>query len=918
MTSLRFHGDWPVWLGLALALAAAGGAGWFYWRESRLRTGPLRWVLPALRALAVFLLVMVFSGPVLHHQKLIGEIARVLLLVDASASMSLADPTLDPHRKLLAAQQAGALPPDTYDPALSHAADALGRAVQAGNVPRRGLNNDQLAAQSQSFLREIEAAAAELARVKADTLPDAARQTDRFRRELLAPAMQLGGREGKSAARRSMAELTTLGGIAARWQKDLRRAQDDYVRRLALSNDALARKAVEEFDARSRWQRVESLLLGGKESLLAKLAAKHAVELRALAGPDTPLLWQPEAPGPGAATPASLALAPTNIASDLGDPARRAVDAVPGAPRTAVVIFSDGQHNSGPSPLSVAKALASRNVPMFTVGLGPETAPDDLAVLQATGPESVFMDDRARGQIHLKEDWPAGQSYLLKIEHQGRTIWAQTVKSEQKHARSVPFDFPIKETVQAELARQEAGLKFASLPLSLQVSATPLAPERITNNNTATLRFRTVTQRPKALVLDGRPRWEFRYLRNLFERDGKWEINALLAGAGGGEARPWPRGPGAGRFPADRETLFSYHLVVFGDLPAAYLKTEELEWIREFVEKRGGGVIFVDGRQEQLATYANTPLSALLPVGWQGGPLEGTGVQLRPTSRGNALTPLALSSNPQENALIWDSLPGPRWVAGATALPGADVLLNAVAPGRTVPALAFRRYGAGRVLYAAFDESWRWRFEVADKHHQRFWNQVARWIMDPVYPVEDKFVSLDAGPLVYAPGDQAELRVQVRDTQGRLLPRAKVEAHLFRAGARVAALPLSADESGGGIYRGQTTALTEGEYEVRVRVEGLPESDLKARATFLVEKPRPNELAELACNEALLRQMAAESNGEYLREEEAARLVDKLAPLSQGRIIESETILWQSWWWFGAVIVLLTLEWALRKRAGML
>jgi hypothetical protein len=29
-------------------------------------------------------------------------------------------------------------------------------------------------------------------------------------------------------------------------------------------------------------------------------------------------------------------------------------------------------------------------------------------------------------------------------------------------------------------------------------------------------------------------------------------------------------------------------------------------------------------------------------------------------------------------------------------------------------------------------------------------------------------------------------------------------------------------------------------------------------------------------------------------------------------------VLWQSWWWFGGVILLLALEWALRKRAGMM
>ncbi len=50
----------------------------------------------------------------------------------------------------------------------------------------------------------------------------------------------------------------------------------------------------------------------------------------------------------------------------------------------------------------------------------------------------------------------------------------------------------------------------------------------------------------------------------------------------------------------------------------------------------------------------------------------------------------------------------------------------------------------------------------------------------------------------------------------------------------------------------------------------------------------------------------------------ARRLVERLSPLSQGKVVESETLLWQSDWWFGAVLLLLTAEWVLRKRAGML
>ena len=49
-----------------------------------------------------------------------------------------------------------------------------------------------------------------------------------------------------------------------------------------------------------------------------------------------------------------------------------------------------------------------------------------------------------------------------------------------------------------------------------------------------------------------------------------------------------------------------------------------------------------------------------------------------------------------------------------------------------------------------------------------------------------------------------------------------------------------------------------------------------------------------------------------------SRLPELLSPLSSGRVVESETLIWQSYWWFAAIVMLLTAEWVLRKRAGLL
>jgi hypothetical protein len=273
---------------------------------------------------------------------------------------------------------------------------------------------------------------------------------------------------------------------------------------------------------------------------------------------------------------------------------------------------------------------------------------------------------------------------------------------------------------------------------------------------------------------------------------------------------------------------------------------------------------------------------------------------------------------PEENAKTWKELPAPHWVAPASALPGTEVLLEAVVGEKKIPALAVRYFGAGKVLYAGFDESWRWRYEVEDKYHQRYWNQVANWIIEPPFTVRDKFVALDAGAITYQPGEVAQLRVRLRDDKGMPIFKAEPQAMLYHDGKKVATIALVPDESSGGIFRGKTADLTEGEYEVRVKVKGFSESDMKAETKFVVQPSDQGELTALNCNEDLLRQMASQSRGEFFREEQVAQIAKRLEPYSQGKVVESETVLWQSWWWFVPVVGLLTAEWILRKRAGLM
>ena len=91
MNSLRFLSTWPWPLGVVIAATLAGIAWWLYRRETRHAALPVSWLLPLLRASAIFLLLMTFLEPVIHHRVRQGNPGQITFLIDASESMSVDD-----------------------------------------------------------------------------------------------------------------------------------------------------------------------------------------------------------------------------------------------------------------------------------------------------------------------------------------------------------------------------------------------------------------------------------------------------------------------------------------------------------------------------------------------------------------------------------------------------------------------------------------------------------------------------------------------------------------------------------------------------------------------------------------------------------------------------------------------------------
>ena len=651
------------------------------------------------------------------------------------------------------------------------------------------------------------------------------------------------------------------------------------------------------FDRSTRWDRLAALL-SGDDGLLATLAARHDVTLQAIGdGKPAPLSLNRLRSGDTDERPLAWA---TDLGSALRLPS--------GRPPQAVVLLTDGNHNAGPSPTQAAELLGQRSIPVHAVAIGPETDAADLVVLALDTPESLAPTQQLTGSVRLRDTMPAGVPLRLVIDQTmpdgpTLTIWDESLVTTGQGVRVVDFDMPA-----ASLRTQSTAGDAVAVDLVARLE--PVVGELTDVNNSRATRLQLRRGTQSVLLLDGRPRWEARYLRNALDRDPQWELTEAIAAPG----EPLDRS----QLPRDRDGWFDLDVVVLGELPPDALAASDIDHLREFVERRGGGLVTIDGSRGTLARFAETPLGEALPQ-VRIGPLSTVCESLLLTAAGRESAALRLLPDSQANTALWPTLPPPRSAVRTDPQPGATVLLEASVAGSAdrVPLLTRRPFGAGQVVSLATDETWRWRYKTADRWHSRFWNQLLDSVRPPTFAVRNDLVALDAGRPRYQPGQSAPIRVQLTRPDGRPATDAIVEAVVQAEGQPPVRVALQSDPAVPGLYRGTTPPLQPGETTVSVRASGFSEAATDLRTGFLVAAAESAEQGTTTANPALLRELAALSGGTFRREENAGELVDLLQPLSRGRVVETETRLRESPWLFGLIVGLLAAEWWFRKRAGL-
>jgi hypothetical protein len=227
-----------------------------------------------------------------------------------------------------------------------------------------------------------------------------------------------------------------------------------------------------------------------------------------------------------------------------------------------------------------------------------------------------------------------------------------------------------------------------------QIAAAPLPGEENTANNTLTRVVNVGSEPRRILYIEGEPRWEYKFIRQAEEDDRMVQIASMVRTSENKIYRQGISDPKelADGFPSRPEDLFAYQGLIIGSVEAGYFTPGQQELIREFVDRRGGGLLLLGG-QFALADggWNASNLTDLLPtvLPTQAGtfhreadPKNGTThttAELAPAGVDSIITRLV--DDPAANAAKWKKLPYLMdYEDPGTPKPGAAVLANMITP----------------------------------------------------------------------------------------------------------------------------------------------------------------------------------------------------------------------------------------------
>jgi len=571
----------------------------------------------------------------------------------------------------------------------------------------------------------------------------------------------------------------------------------------------------------------------------------------------------------------------------------------------AIVLFSDGVDTDRERP-----SLSGLKVPVFTVAVGDSNVRGDLRLDHVRYPALVFRGEKVEIDAEAVVDAPrAGRS------------WAVLEGGIRPDSLEISWPagggrFPLAFTVTAD----SLGMIRRTLRLL------PLPEEALLENNLVELAMQVRRERLRVVMVEERPSWDFHFLRRRFARDRRFELEGVYR-----RREQWVIAGSDSLWvpPRDADAAAGVDVWIVASLDDLQEMATAAPGIEASV-RQGAGLLTLFGERRSRTLAALSPRArALLPVTIEAGARWVEGEQRAElTAAGVAHPILDLPGSVGPAASRLDGMP-PLWeaVRGLRPRPAADVLLRLRGQEGTTPLLVVGRHGKGKVAAWTAAPLWSWSYWRlgAEDNEDVYFALTGNLLFYLAEGGERARLRLILPRPVVAMGEDVALRAVVLDS--RLQPDSDSDLWLEWRRDDGAAVDSTTEAEGrvlmevdrstpGGRTR-QLPALPPGGYHLRVALEERGGRIVSPWRSLTID-PYSVEFQRPGVDAAALAALARSTGGRRLTADELQEWADRvpLSPETRTRI--RRIPLWASLGLFLSLIVSLSLEWALRRRWGMI
>jgi hypothetical protein len=595
-----------------------------------------------------------------------------------------------------------------------------------------------------------------------------------------------------------------------------------------------------------------------------------------------------------------------------------------------VILMSDGaQRATGEDaidPRTAARRFAEqRGVPVHTFTYGSAELSGvglDLAIEDVVVDPLAYEKKTVPVRFQLRTTGASGRDVKVRLLIEQRSSFATETRSEMVElplsADARPFaEYEIRtnrgvNAHELSFVAEEAG------EYKLAVEAAPLEGEVKQTNNRYETVITVLKGGLKVAYFDVVRSAEQKFIGRLNE-SAKIQLDEFL-------------GPGGERLDQVRidPALFEpgrYDVYIIGDVPAFVFQQAGRDLLQELALRcrDGAGLAMLGGTFNYGAGgYADSAIASLLPVKMSPAEELSIGedqpatqfipgpIQMLPGPSGRSHYLMQLGPN---SVQLWNSLPELK--NGANRLERAGPAANVLAQTKSgEPLLLGWDTGQTRVLASAVSDTWRWYTHGYSKLHQRFWEQFLLWLAR-MENETDQPVWARVSPRNYAPGDRVTIAMGARDDQNNPVADASFTVEVVGPDGETTTLPTQ--RSGEETVAEFAATEEAGDYWVIVTgtKNGAPLGP-QARTRFIVDARDP-EMDNPAADPDLMAEIATITGAVPVEPEDFGEFLDSL--LEEGLAAEvtrhTQFNLWDDWPLLLVFVLLLTTEWFVRKRRGL-